>query len=218
MSTSSLKTLQAAEVQQMFLHIGEEIIRAKDMLGKIDSEIGDGDHGVGMATGAEAFTTKLQEASCQNVNEVFKVTGMEMMKSMGGASGVIFGTMFSGGVKTLPVTETLDTDTLAAIFGESTEAVKKRGKASVGDKTMIDALEPASEALKKASEEGKGLYDSVAAAEEAANQGVEYTKNLEAKFGRAKTLGERALGFQDAGATSVWLIFKSMRVWMEKNE
>ncbi|WP_199256756.1 dihydroxyacetone kinase subunit DhaL [Alteribacillus sp. YIM 98480] len=218
MSTSSVKTLNAAEVQQMFLHIGEEIINAKDMLGKIDSEIGDGDHGAGMATGAEAFTAKLQEASCHNVNAVFKVTGMEMMKSMGGASGVIFGTMFSGGVKNLPAKETLDTNTLAAIFGESTEAVKKRGKASVGDKTMIDALEPASEALKKAAGEGKGLYDSVADAEEAANQGVEYTKNLEAKFGRAKTLGERALGFQDAGATSVWLIFKSMRVWMEKNE
>jgi dihydroxyacetone kinase len=94
-------------------------------------------------------------------------------------------------------------------------AIKERGKAQVGDKTMVDALEPAVKAMKKNAL--SGMVPMLRAAEEAAARGVEDTKALLAKFGRAKSLMERALGFQDPGATSVWIILRSMREFSEKS-
>lgn len=138
-----------------------------------------------------------------------------MISSMGGASGVIFGTLFTGGLKGLDPQETLDSNLLANILENALNAIKQRGKADLGDKTMIDALEPAVLALKQKAENDAGLLACLKAAEEAAAQGVEKTKSYIAKFGRAKTLGERAIGHQDAGATTVWIIFKSMKEYIE---
>jgi dihydroxyacetone kinase phosphoprotein-dependent L subunit len=218
MANQTLNGLNVESVKNMFLYIGEKIIESKDYLGQIDAEIGDGDHGSGMATGAQAFTVKLKDSQFETVNEVFKVTGMEMMKSMGGASGVIFGTMFSAGAKAIEPSETVNNQKLVPMFAEALASIKKRGKAELGDKTMIDALEPAVRSLEADAAEQKPLLEVLKNAEQAAAQGVEDTKNITAKYGRAKTLGDRAIGYQDAGATSVWLIFKSMREWVEQNE
>jgi dihydroxyacetone kinase len=94
-------------------------------------------------------------------------------------------------------------------------AIKERGKAQAGDKTMVDALEPAVAAMKE--KQGLGLAPMLKAAAEAAEQGMENTKNYQAKFGRAKSLMERAVGFQDAGATSVWIIIRSMHEFAEQH-
>jgi dihydroxyacetone kinase len=102
---------------------------------------------------------------------------------------------------------------LAKMERKSLAAIQERGKAEVGDKTMVDALAPAVEALEANCD--KGLLEMLKAAEEAARQGVEDTKKYVAKFGRAKSLLERAIGYQDAGATSVWLIFQGMREYVE---
>ena len=96
---------------------------------------------------------------------------------------------------------------------KSLAAIQERGKAEAGDKTMVDALEPAVEAMEESS--GKGLLAMLKAAEEAAAKGVEDTKKYQARFGRAKSLMERAVGYQDAGATSVWLILQGMREFVE---
>ena len=123
--------------------------------------------------------------------------------------GVIFGTMFMGGTKGKAPAAALDTRAFAALMADSLAAIKERGKAAVGDKTMVDALEPAVLAMQAyAGSDFAGLLD---AAEAAAAQGVENTKALQAKFGRAKSLLERAIGFQDAGATSTWILFRAMR-------
>ena len=212
---NSLNTQQTCE---MFCYVGEKIIESKPLLTEIDSVIGDGDHGIGMSIGFNTAIQKLGEKQIANINDLFKIIGMSMINSMGGASGVIFGTMFMGGVKGLPPIEELNLYHLTTILDQSLKAVKQRGRASLGDKTMIDALEPAVLSLQEQASSSKSLLDGLKAAEEAARAGVEKTKNYVSRFGRSKTLGERAIGYQDAGATSVWIIFRSMREWVEINQ
>ena len=136
-----------------------------------------------------------------------------MLMSMGGASGVIFGSLYLAGAKGMNPKAELNASDLASMERKSLEAIKERGKAQVGDKTMVDALEPAVLAMEKY--QGSSLLEMLRAAEEAAKQGVENTKNYTARFGRAKSLMERAIGHQDAGATSVWIIFRGMREFVE---
>lgn len=198
-----MKTMTVEQVTDMIIYACDAIIENKPYLTDIDSAIGDGDHGIGMAGGmAKAKEALLAERPFPDVNAVFKTTGMSMLNSIGGASGVIFGTMFLGGVKGMGALS------LAKLMRGSLEAVKERGKAQPGDKTMVDALEPAVLAMENST--GDDLPAALAAAKDAAHKGVEDTKQYVAKYGRAKSLLERAIGHQDAGATSVAIIFEAM--------
>ncbi|WP_245832947.1 dihydroxyacetone kinase subunit DhaL [Oceanobacillus timonensis] len=215
--TEQLTRLSPSNVKDMFIYAGQKVQENKPFLTKIDSAIGDGDHGIGMSVGFSKAEENLSGKEFQTVNEVFKTIGMSMITSMGGASGVIFGTLFIGGIKGLDNRETLDLEMLTEIFKGSLNAIKERGKAELGDKTMIDALQPAVKALHESVSSNQCFSEGLKNAENSAAQGVENTKNYSAKFGRAKALGERAIGHQDAGATTVWIIFKSMREWVENN-
>lgn len=210
-----MESLSVKQTYDMIMYVADKIIESKPYLTEVDSKIGDGDHGIGMAGGLKKAKEELAKKEIKTVNDVFITTGMAMMMSMGGASGVIFGTMFLGKVKDMEPMEKLDLNSLAKIIEDALEAIKTRGKAQVGDKTMVDALEPASKALNEAKEKSVDLLSGLKMAEESAQKGVESTKDLVAKFGRAKSLLERAKGYQDAGATSVYIIFKSMREWVE---
>jgi dihydroxyacetone kinase-like protein len=210
--------LDIRQTKDMFIYIADKIVESKPYLTEVDSKIGDGDHGIGMAGGLEKAKAKLLSKDFTSINEIFNTTGMTMLNSMGGASGVIFGTMFYAGVKGMTALDYLNTSSLAAIFEGSLKAIKERGKAEVGDKTMVDAFQPAVESLVVSAKSQVPLLKALELAEESARQGVENTKNCMAKFGRAKSLLERAIGFQDAGATSVWIIFKAMREWVEQNQ
>lgn len=213
-----MSKLDVKQTKEMFIYIADKIMESKPYLTEVDSKIGDGDHGIGMSGGLEKAKEKLLAKEFASVNEIFNTTGMTMLNSMGGASGVIFGTMFYAGVKGMAALEYLDTDALATIFEGSLKAIKERGKAEVGDKTMVDALQPAVESLLESKKAGTPLLKALELAEQSALAGVENTKQYQAKFGRAKSLLERAIGFQDAGATSVWIIFRSMKEWVEKNQ
>jgi dihydroxyacetone kinase phosphoprotein-dependent L subunit len=215
MSIETVNCMTANQVRDMFLYVGKKVVESKPLLTKIDSAIGDGDHGIGMSVGFTKAEENLNATTFLTVNDVFKTIGMSMISSMGGASGVIFGTMFVGGIKGSEPSDTLDLKLLAGIFDKAVEAVKQRGKADLGDKTMIDAFQPAVEALKVSAAEDAGFAEGLKRAEAAALMGVENTKDYVAKFGRAKSLGERAIGHQDAGATTVSIIFKSMREWID---
>ncbi|PWJ48678.1 dihydroxyacetone kinase subunit DhaL [Faecalicatena contorta] len=210
----ALTELSAEDVKGMLLYIADKIRAKKPYLTEIDSAIGDGDHGIGMAGGMKKIKEKLwQMEGEQNAYAVFEAAGKAMLMSMGGASGVIFGSLYLAGAKEMDAKAFLTAEDLAKMERKSLSAIKERGKAEVGDKTMVDALEPAVVAMEKNYE--KGLLEMLKAAEEAARQGVEETKKYTAKFGRAKSLMERAVGYQDAGATSVWLIFQGMREYIE---
>ena len=209
-----MKSITVAQTKEMMLHVSDAVIGSKDYLTEIDSAIGDGDHGIGMAGGlAKAKAKLLATGEFGSVNQVFQTVGRTMLMSMGGASGVIFGTMVEGGAKAMEAARTLDCATFTKMMQGSLAAIRKRSDAQLGDKTMLDAFIPAVEAIKNAeTDDLAGLLD---IAEKAARQGVENTKNYIAKYGRAKSLMERSVGYQDAGATSVWIIFKAMREYLQ---
>ncbi|WP_201319251.1 dihydroxyacetone kinase subunit DhaL [Paenibacillus sp. EPM92] len=211
-------TLNVQMTCDLFRFVGERIIESKPILTEVDGAIGDGDHGIGMSIGFTAAIQKLNETEMTSINDIFRTIGMSMINSMGGASGIIFGTMFTGGVKNMPVMDRIDLEALSTIMENALKAVKERGKADLGDKTMIDALQPAVATLRKYADKSASLLDALKAAEESARVGVENTKQYVSRFGRAKALGERAIGHQDAGATSVWIIFRAMAAWIENRK
>lgn len=193
----------------MLDYVADKIIANKEYLTEIDSAIGDGDHGIGMAGGMKKAKEKLASQEFSDVYSVFAAVGKTMLMSMGGASGVIFGSMFLAGAKDAEAAAEIETWQLAAMLRGGLDAVKDRGKAQIGDKTMVDALEPAVAVLEESGCDS--LTDALIKAEAAARMGMEDTVGYVAKFGRAKSLGERAVGHRDAGAVSVWLIFQGMR-------
>lgn len=209
-----LTELNAEDTRNMLLYIADKIIANKPYLTEIDSAIGDGDHGIGMAGGMQKAKKKLLKmAGEENAYQLFETAGQAMLMSMGGASGVIFGSLYLAGAKGMDPKSVITSKDLADMEKKSLEAIQERGGAQVGDKTMVDALSPAVDAL--AANADKGLLEMLKAAEASAKQGVEDTKKYVAKFGRAKSLLERAIGHQDAGATSVYLIFQGMREFVE---
>jgi len=207
--------LSINEVKAMFLFLAQEIIDSKPYLTEVDLKIGDGDHGIGMETGFLNVKKTIEHKDYIKVNDLFRDVGMAMLNSMGGASGVIFSTIFLGGQKTSGKDDELTSDEFAAMMDNSLKLIKKRGKAELGDKTMVDAFEPAVCAMSEYLSSKKDFPGMLAAGESAAEKGMLATKNYVAKFGRAKSLMERAIGYQDAGATSVYIMFRAMRKWTE---
>ena len=208
-----MTALSIEQTLEMILHCCDAIIAKKDYLTEVDSAIGDGDHGIGMSGGMQKAAENLRKkATFENVNDIFKMTGMSMLSSMGGASGVIFGTMFLGGIKGMEPIHALDAAAMARIMRGSLDAICMRGKAQEGDKTMVDALAPAVKALE--ANQDQDLAVAMEAAATAAKDGAELTRGYIAKFGRSRYMGERALGHLDAGAVSVSIIFDAMREYL----
>ena len=202
------ENLDLSDTIEMIKQVALSIIDSEPLLTDADRNLGDGDHGLGMERGMKAVIEKIESSSFNQISDVFKATGMAMMSSMGGASGALFGTLFRNGGKVLDGAETLNSEGLKSFLKAANEGVKSRGGASPGDKTMIDALEPAAQ---EASENiSLPLYELISLVSQAADRGKEESKDMIASMGRAKTLGERSLGHPDAGACSVAIILKSM--------
>jgi phosphoenolpyruvate---glycerone phosphotransferase subunit DhaL len=187
----------------------EDIIENRERLNELDRALGDGDHGTTIARGAKSAIDALREAHPVTTNEVFVLAGRAMMKSMGGASGVLFG-MFFQGAKACPDSQVLDTSTLLSFAKSGLDNLQQKTKAKVGDKTMLDAIVPAIDALTQEALDAKPLPAALQHAAEAAEQGAQSTIGLQARFGRARTLGERAASAQDPGATSVSLFLAGL--------
>ncbi len=213
-----MERLNIIQTKEMLIYLAGKIIESKPYLTQVDSKIGDGDHGIGMETGFLKVKSVLEAKEFGSINDMFREIGMAMLNSMGGASGVIFSSIFLGGIKGADTIDELTTVSFAQIMEKSLAVIKQRGKAEPGDKTMVDAFEPACIAMSEYAAAGKDFTEMLAAAEKAAEQGMDATKNYIAKFGRAKSLMERAIGYQDAGATSVYLMFRAMREWMEQQK
>jgi dihydroxyacetone kinase phosphoprotein-dependent L subunit len=208
--------LNINQIKEMILFMAQEIIDNKPYLTEVDLKIGDGDHGIGMETGFVNVRNVIEQKQYDSVNDLFRDIGMAMLNSMGGASGVIFSTIFLGGKKDSGKADELTADEFVKMMEKSLEKIKQRGKAKLGDKTMVDAFEPAIGAMAEYIAGNKDFTGMLLAGELAAEQGMLATKNYIARFGRAKSLMERAVGYQDAGATSVYLMFRAMRKWTEK--
>lgn len=174
----------------------------KQELTEYDQHIGDGDHGINMARGMAAVEEKKPTFQDKSIGDIFKAVGMTLVSTVGGASGPLYGTAFMKAGMAAKGKEELTDEDILAIFDAMIGGIQTRGKAVAGEKTMLDALMPARDAFKEAIESGKNTAEALRAADEAAWEGVEYTKTIRATKGRASYLGERSIGFQDPGASS----------------
>lgn len=190
------------------------IAENRDYLVQLDSPIGDADHGANMDRGFRAIMGKMGEISDKDIGTIFKTAAMTLIATVGGASGPLYGTFFlQAGTKTAGKME-ISIEEWAVVLEAALAGIVMRGKAEVNQKTMVDALTPAVQALKQAIAEGKSQAEALELSAEAARQGMLATIPMLALKGRASYLGERSIGHQDPGATSSYLILNSAaKVW-----
>jgi phosphoenolpyruvate---glycerone phosphotransferase subunit DhaL len=187
----------------------EAIAENKEYLTALDAAIGDADHGINMNRGMQSVMAKLQAGNPEDIGALLKTVGMALVSSVGGAGGPLYGTFFLQlGSKAIGKDELTDDDWVA-MLAAAVEGVQGRGKAEPNDKTMVDALIPARDALAAAVAAGEPFANALHASAAAAEEGMKATIPLVARKGRASYLGERSAGHQDPGATSSWLLLKT---------
>lgn len=202
--------LKASELKQLMLAIATAIEENKALLTDLDRVIGDADHGHNMAKGFRAVAEKMQDATDDDAGAILRTVGMTLVSTVGGASGPLYGTAFLRAAASLADKDELSAADLQLALTAALEGIKQRGQAEPGDKTIVDALEPAVTALSEKLAAGGGVEEALTAAVDAAQNGMEHTKTIVARKGRASYLGERSLGHQDPGATSTYLMLKAM--------
>lgn len=212
--SSAATTLDVDGVERWIRLFAHEIGRNKDLLTELDSAIGDADHGANMDRGMTAALAAIDKARADGapfaaIGALLKAVGMALVSSVGGASGPLYGTLFLRMATTAGEVPELDVAATAEVFEAGLGGVVARGKAEAGDKTMYDALAPACVALTEAARGGAALDAALAAAADAAEVGRDATTPLLARKGRASYLGERSIGHQDPGATSVAILVRT---------
>ena len=185
-----------------------EIAEHRVELVKLDTAIGDGDHGTNMDRGMRKAVEKLDATDDDDIGVQLKAVGMALVSSVGGAAGPLYGTLFLQMGTAAAGRDELDLAGWNEALEAGVKGVQARGKAELGDKTMIDALNPAVEALRVAADEGADLGDALRRCADAAAEGMRGTTELEARRGRASYLGPRSVGHQDPGATSSQLLLE----------
>lgn len=188
--------------------IDESLIEQRGYLTELDSDIGDGDHGTNLARGAAAASAKVDADQPQFVDELFRLVGMTLISSVGGASGPLYGTFFLRFAVAAGSRTELSGDQLAEALEAGVGGVVERGKAELGDKTMFDAMEPAVRAFRE--NLGQGVALAARRAFDASAQGRDATADLIARKGRASYLGDRSVGHIDPGAASTCLMFEAL--------
>ncbi len=188
----------------------DTIEQEKKSLSDLDGAIGDGDHGVNMAKCFREVKKKLSDCEDSDFGGLFKQVGMVVMNSVGGAMGALYGTFFLRLSQSASGKAQLDLDDWVQMLQAAEKGILEIGKASPGDKTLVDTLTPAVRALEKAQKDGAALPEALRDFQTAAEQGMLSTRGMVARMGRASRLGERTRGHQDAGATSCFFILKAL--------
>jgi dihydroxyacetone kinase-like protein len=205
------------EVLDWIKAVAQVIAENKTYLTDLDAAIGDADHGVNMNRGFQAVMNKMTDMEGKDIGTIFKTVGMTLLSTVGGAGGPLYGTFFlqagmnSAGKNELSLEEWLTS------LDAATKGVIARGKAELGDKTMVDALQPAVESLRNSVENGQSMGAALEASADAAEEGMMATIPMVAKKGRASYLGERSAGHQDPGATSSYLILDAAAKTWDKS-
>jgi phosphoenolpyruvate---glycerone phosphotransferase subunit DhaL len=206
--------IAAAEVADWLRAFADAVHGAKDDLTALDSAIGDADHGINMDRGMHAVVERLAGGVPDDVAGLMKAVGMTLVSKVGGAGGPLYGTFFLQFGQAAGEDASLTPDGWATAFEAGVAGVRSRGKAEPQDKTMVDALQPAAEAVRAALGEGASFADALARGADAAEEGARATIPLVARKGRASYLGERSAGHQDPGATSSALLVRcAARTW-----
>jgi dihydroxyacetone kinase-like protein len=189
----------------------------REYLIQLNSVTGDADHGANMDRGFRAVMVRMPEISHLDIGTIFKTVGMTLQSTVGGAVGPLYGTFFLQAGRKAAGKMELNLEDWCTALEAALDGVMMRGNAEPGDKTMVDALTPAVNALKRAAEENLPLQQALIQSAEAAKMGMEQTTQLVARKGRASYLGERSAGYQDPGATSMFLILKAAAdTWVDR--
>jgi dihydroxyacetone kinase-like protein len=207
---SMTQALGVAELSRWIRDFARLIGENKDHLTALDAAIGDADHGINMDRGMAAAVAGLDGATPSNPGDLFKQVGMALVSNVGGAAGPLFGTFFLRLATSCGDRPLIDAEGIAAALRSGLDGVVARGRAEANDKTMYDALAPAVSALETSVQKGQPLGDGLREAQAAAEAGRDATIPLLARKGRASYLGERSVGHQDPGATTVALLFHSL--------
>ena len=182
----------------------------KDYLTELDAAIGDADHGINMNRGFQKVVSQLPNVADKDIGSILKTVSMTLISTVGGASGPLYGTMFLRASTAVAGKLELTDEDMVALLQAAVDGVVQRGKANLGDKTMLDALLPAADAFKQAVANGASTKEALQQAVATAEQGMNNTIGLVAKKGRASYLGDRSSGHLDPGATSTYLILKTL--------
>jgi len=183
----------------------------RDHLSQLDSATGDGDHGTAVAKVADAINATIEKDESKELKKLLKDIGWAAMSTDAGSTSPLYGSLFMGMSDAVPEEDAIDCQAFAAILESGIAKLRKNTKAEVGDKTMIDAIVPAMAAIRSAADAGKNILDALTDGSEAAAKGAETTKEMQATFGRAKNIGERAIGHVDPGAASMAILFDGLK-------
>jgi dihydroxyacetone kinase-like protein len=200
-----------AQFRRWLLVYADRISAEEAYLTELDAAIGDADHGTNLRRGMNKVRERLADASNHDgdVGALLRTAAMTLISSVGGAAGPLFGAFFLRAAQHTNGDRAVSLAGLAAMFRSGLEGVQQRGKAQLNDKTMVDALQPAVEALEAAAASGATVAQALAAARAAAEQGMRHTIEIQAHKGRASYLGARSIGHQDPGATSVFFLVET---------
>jgi phosphoenolpyruvate---glycerone phosphotransferase subunit DhaL len=204
-----MSTLSYEDVLAWVRAYASTIAENRDHLTRLDSAIGDGDHGINMHRGMQAVLTRLDGLEAEDAGTLLKAVGMALVSTVGGAGGPLYGTLFMQMGTAIAGKGELSPEDWKAALGAGLAGVQMRGKAEPGDKTMVDALVPGNDALAQALSEGADFAEALRRSANAAEEGMRATVPLVARKGRASYLGERSAGHQDPGATSTYLLLKT---------
>ncbi len=177
-------------------------------LSEIDGKIGDGDHGINMDKGFQMTSERLEGS--MSMSDALRTLGRTLLMDIGGSMGPLYGQFFKAMAKVSKGAEAITAEVFATMLEAAYEAIRELGDAKPGDKTLVDTLDPAAAAMRRAVDEGRSFSEALEAMTTAAQTGWRSTEDMVAKIGRASRLGERSKGVLDAGATSCYLMLKSM--------
>ena len=205
-----MQTLTRDHIVQWLKHLAATLETNKDYLTQLDAAIGDADHGINMDRGFKKVLSQLPTVQDKDIGTILKTVGMALISSVGGAGGPLYGTLFMRAGMAVGSKYELTPEDLVAMWRAAVDGVIQRGRAQLGDKTMVDALLPAVEAMQQALEQGGDIIAVLQAGVAAAEKGRDATIPLVARKGRASYLGERSAGHLDPGATSSHLVLKTL--------
>jgi dihydroxyacetone kinase-like protein len=207
--------ITATHVVQALERIAAYMKNQRDELTRLDSPIGDADHGINLDRGFAAVIGKLPTVAEEDIGTILKTAGMTLISTVGGASGPLYGTAFMRAATVLTDAHQADAGQVIAALDAALEGIKARGKAQPGEKTMIDSITPALAVLHETHDSEEPFVSSFRRAVAAAEEGVQATIPMLATKGRASYLGERSIGHQDPGATSAYYMMRALLETLE---
>lgn len=203
-------SLNGQQIKQIIFKIAQMIDENKMYLTELDAAIGDGDHGINMSKGFQAVIDKIKDDNGDNIGDMLKKVSMALIANVGGASGPLYGTAFMKAGMWVGNRREISIEDYYNMLLEALNGIKARGRASIGEKTMVDSLEPAINELKISIDNKFNELECLEKMVNSAKLGMENTKNIVATKGRASYLGERSIGHLDPGAVSCYLILKTI--------